>query len=152
MKSILGIIALSTSFFWSGTSYSAEQGTADEAVAMVQKSIAYMKENGREKTIADINKKGQFVDRDLYVVIYDMKGKNIAHAGNARMIGKELYENKDIDGKFFVKERIELAKSKGKGWQDYKFTNPAKNNVIEQKSMYIEKFEDLIFGCGIYKQ
>ena len=44
-----------------------------------------------------------------------------------------------------------LAKTKGKGWQDYKFTNPV-SKKIEQKSAYIEKVDDLIVGCGVYKK
>ena len=151
MKRRLVIAGLLFSFIFPGQSIAAEKGTAEEAQKMVQKTIEYMKAHGKEKTIAAVNAKGQFVDRDLYVVIYDMNGKAVAHAGNTKMVGKDLIENKDVDGKYFVKERIEIAKTKGKGWQDYKFINPAKDNVIEQKSMYIEKFNDLIIGCGIYK-
>jgi signal transduction histidine kinase len=56
----------------------------------------------------------------------------------------------DPDGKFYVKERIELAKTKGSGRQDYKFTNPS-TKKIENKTAYIEKIDNLIFGCGVYK-
>ncbi|MDE2428235.1 MAG: cache domain-containing protein [Burkholderiales bacterium] len=129
----------------------AEHGSADEAVAMVQKAIAYMKANGREKTLAEVNNlHGQFRDRDLYITINDLNGKNLAHGANAKMQGKDLIDLKDADGKFFMRERMELAKTKGKGWQDYKFVNPI-SKKIEQKSMYFEKHEDLIFNCGIYK-
>jgi cytochrome c len=58
---------------------------------------------------------------------------------------------KDMDGKAYVKERIEIAQTKGKGWQDYKFTNPV-SKKIEGKSAYIEKLDDLIIGCGVYKK
>ncbi|MDP1976487.1 cache domain-containing protein [Undibacterium sp.] len=126
-------------------------GTAAEAVAMVQKVIASIKANGREKTIADVNNlQGPFRDRDLYITINDMNGKNLAHGANAKMQGKDLLDLKDADGKLFVRERMELAKAKGKGWQDYKFVNPV-SKQIEQKSMYFEKYEDIIINCGIYK-
>lgn len=151
MKRQLAVAGLFLSLVFSAHGIAAEKGTAEEAQKMVQKTIEHMKANGREKTIDAVNARGEFVDRDLYVVIYDMKGRAVAHAGNAKMVGKELIDNKDVDGKYFVRERIEIAKTKGKGWQDYKFVNPAKNNVIEPKSMYIEKYEDLIIGCGIYK-
>ncbi|MBC3906879.1 cache domain-containing protein [Undibacterium umbellatum] len=126
-------------------------GTPAEAVAMVQKVIASIKANGREKTIADVNNlQGPFRDRDLYITINDMNGKNLAHGANAKMQGKDLLDLKDADGKLFVRERMELAKAKGKGWQDYKFVNPV-SKQIEQKSMYFEKYEDIIINCGIYK-
>jgi cytochrome c len=129
----------------------ADGGTADEAVAMVKSAITYYKENGRDKTIATINARQQFIDRDLYVVIYDMQGKNLAHGANARMVNKDLLEMKDMDGKPYMRERIDLIKAKGKGWQDYKFNNPV-SQKIEPKTMYVERYDDLIFGCGIYKK
>jgi signal transduction histidine kinase len=66
------------------------------------------------------------------------------------MIGKELIDMRDTDGKYFVKERVEIAKGKGSGWQDYKFMNPV-SKKIEPKSMYLQRYEDVIVGCGIYK-
>lgn len=130
-----------------------EHGSADEAVAMVQQVIASLKANGRDKTIAEVNNtvSGKFRDRDLYVTINDLTGKNLAHGANPKMQGKDLIDLKDADGKYFMRERIELAKAKGKGWQDYKFVNPV-SKQIEPKSMYFEKHEDLIVNCGIYKR
>ena len=127
-----------------------ERGTAKEALAMVQKTISAMKKNGVEATITEINKRdGQYKDRDLYVVVYSIDGKNLAHV-NPRMVGKDMIELKDADGKYFIKERLEMAKTKGSGWQDYKFVNP-ESKQIEPKSMYIEKYENVIVACGIYK-
>jgi cytochrome c len=152
MHQFLISIVLTSFIGLSGMTQAADQGTAAEAVAMVQKAIAYTKANGREKAFAEINKPdGQFRDRDLYVVVYDLNAKNIAHGANPKMIGKDLIEMRDADGKAFMKERVELIKAKGKGWQDYKFVNPV-SKQIEPKSMYLEKFEDLIFGAGIYKK
>ena len=55
-----------------------------------------------------------------------------------------------MDGKPFVKERVELAKSKGTFWQDYKFTNPV-TKKIEPKQMYCERLDDTAVCGGIYK-
>ena len=129
------------------------KGTAAEATAMVHKAIAHIKKAGRDKAFADFNNKsGPFTDRDLYVVVYDMKGKVLAHGANEKMIGKDVIDLRDNDGKYFVKERVEMM-SKGpdaKGWQDYKFMNPV-SRQIEPKSMYLQRYEDLIVGTGIYK-
>jgi cytochrome c len=151
MKSLFRVILLIVSFAVAGPTFGVDNGSKEEATAMVQKAIDYIKASGREKAFAEINnRKGKFVDRDLYVVVYDMKGKNLAHGGNAKMIGKDLIDMKDVDNKPFVQERVQIAKTKGKGWQDYSFLNPV-SQKIEPKSMYIEKFEDMIVGCGVYK-
>ncbi|MBX3621884.1 MAG: cache domain-containing protein [Rhizobacter sp.] len=125
--------------------------TADEATAMVKKGVAFIKANGKEKGYAEIsNKAGQFVDRDLYLVVYGLDGMVHAHGANEKMVGKNLIELKDVDGKPFVKERVELAQSKGTFWQDYKFTNPV-TKKIEPKRMYCEKLNDAVVCGGIYK-
>ena len=128
-------------------------GTAAEATAMVGKAIAHIKKVGRDKAFADFNNKsGPFTDRDLYVVVYDMKGKVLAHGANDKMIGKDVIELRDNDGKYFVKERVEMMSKSAdaKGWQDYKFMNPV-TRQIEPKSMYLQRYDDVIVGAGIYK-
>ena len=130
-----------------------KQGTKEEAVAMVDKAIAHIKKAGREKAFADFNNKnGPFTDRDLYVVVYDMKGKVLSHGANEKMIGKDVIDLRDVDGKYFVKERVEMMSKSpdAKGWQDYKFMNP-QTRQIEPKQMYLRRVEDMIVGCGIYK-
>ena len=148
-----GFAALLFAFGITNAAAQGAKGTAAEATAMVEKAIAFIKKHGREKAFAEFNNpKGQFTDRDLYVVAYDMKGKVLAHGANAKMIGKDVIDLRDVDGKFFVKERVEMM-SKGpnaKGWQDYKFMNPV-SRQIEPKSMYLARHEDIMVGCGIYK-
>ncbi len=129
----------------------ANNATAAEATAMVKKGVAFIKSSGKDKGYAEIsNKAGQFIDRDLYLTVYGMDGTVRAHGANEKMIGKNLIDLKDVDGKAFVKERVELASAKSTFWQDYKFTNPV-SKKIEPKSMYCEKLDDAIVCGGIYK-
>jgi signal transduction histidine kinase len=150
MKKIVAVLI--GSFFLVGIMISIGSASSkEEAKAMVEKAVAFYKANGKEKTFAEVsNLKGQFIKGDLYVFVYDLTGKCVAHGQNKVMIGKDLAELKDPDGKYFVKERLELAKTKGKGWQDYKFTHPITKKV-EQKVAWIEKVDEYIFGCGAYK-
>jgi cytochrome c len=135
-----------------GAAHAAEGGaTKAEAEAMVKKGIAFIKANGNEKGYAEITKKGgQFSDRDLYLVVYGLDGVVHAHGSNAKMVGKNLIDLKDIDGKAFVKERVELGKAKASFWQEYKFTNP-ESKKIEPKIMYCERLEQAVVCGGIYK-
>ena len=91
--------------------------TKDEAVAMVKSGIAFLKANGTEKGYTEIsNKEGQFRKDDLYLVVYGLDGKCLAHGSNAKQIGKDLIDLTDIDGKYFVKERVALAKANPGGF------------------------------------
>lgn len=153
MKKVLAVLVIGC--VWvagAGVAAAADMGTKDEAVAMVKKAVDFIKANGADKAYAEFsNPKGQFVDRDLYIAVYDMNGKCLAHGANVKMIGRDLIDNKDVDGKEFVKERVEMMKKQTSGWQDYKFRNPTSNQV-EPKAMYVERVNDVIVGCGIYKK
>ena len=86
----------------------------------------------------------------MYIFVFDMSGKTLAHGSNPKLLGKNMTDLKDADGKYFVRSFIEVANTKGKGWIDYKWINPV-SKAIEQKSSYIEKVGDVLVGCGIYK-
>ncbi len=128
-----------------------EFASKDEAIAMVKKGHAFIKANGKEKGYAAItDKKGAFVDRDLYLTVYGFDGKCLAHGANEKQVGRDLIDMKDIDGKPFVKERVDLGKAKGIFWQDYKFTNPM-SKKIEPKQMYCERLDETVVCGGVYK-
>jgi len=131
--------------------WSSGRATKDEAIAMVKKAVEYVKQNGAEKAYAAFDdKKGQFVDRDLYIVVYGTNGKVLAHGANAKLIGKDMNEAQDVDGKYYVKERLALAAKGSDFWQDYKFVNPV-SKKIEPKQMYCQPLTDTIVCGGVYK-
>jgi cytochrome c len=131
------------------TSFAAESGTIDEAIALVQKAKAYIKTNGNEKAYAAFsNPKGEFIDRDLYIFVFDKKGNTLAHGGNQRLIGKNLYELKDVTGLYSTQALLDVAQ-KGGGKSNFKFLNP-KTKAIEAKTGYSEMVGDVMVGSGAY--
>ncbi len=130
-------------------SQAGEHASRDEAVAMVKKGVAFWKENGDEKAFAAVTAK-KFADRDLYLVVYGLDGVVRAHGANEKMVGRNLMEFKDIDGKTFVKERVEMAQKEPSFWQDYKFTDPL-TKKIEAKQSYCERIGPNVMCGGIYK-
>jgi cytochrome c len=129
-----------------------DYATTKDAELMVHKAVQFLKKEGKEKALAAFSDtQGRFTYRDLYIMVYDMNGKCVAHGQKKERIGKNLIDDKDAGGKAFVRERIEIAKKHGKGWQDYKFQNPA-TGKIELKTSYFEREGDLIIGCGAYKK
>jgi cytochrome c len=154
MKHFLFAAALACSAAFAPTMVlaAADRGSADDCTALVKKGMAYLKANGAEKSYAAFNEpQGAFVDRDLYLFVFDMSGKMLSHGANKKLIDKDLSALKDADGKPFMKEFIDVVNKKGKGWVDYKWTHPT-TKAIEQKSTYIEKIDNTtVIGCGIYK-
>lgn len=124
-------------------------GTTQEAEAMVKKAVDFYKKNGKDKAIAEFQKKpGPFVDRDLYVTLYDLEGNALSHI-NPKMVGKNMMDLRDPNGKYHIKERLTKARTENSGWQDFSFFNPQTKRV-EPKKMYWEKHDNLVFAAGAY--
>jgi cytochrome c len=128
-----------------------ERAKPEDAKALLTKAMAHIKAVGRDKAFADfMTKPGPWVDRDLYITVFDLNGKTLAHGANARMVGKDNINLQDANGKFHIKERMEMAKAKGKGQQEFAFLNPM-TKQIEPKVMFFEKADDIVVACGSYK-
>ena len=148
-RALLGGLLASGLAGVAGPLWAAEPGKQD-AIDMVNKALAFHKANGREKTLAVLNKKdGEFVKGELYVFAYDLAGVVVAHPQNPKLVGKNMLEIPDQEGKFFRKDVQKVALTQGTGWVDYLYKNP-ETNKIERKSTYVQKADDIILVCGIY--
>jgi cytochrome c len=149
MKRIFRMLAAAGVALASLCASAGDVGTIDEARALVKKAIAYADKNGRDKAFDEFSKSpGPFVDRDLYIVVYDMDGLALAHP-NPKWRGKNMMEMRDQSGHNWVKERTELAKKAPSGLQDTQIFNPMTKKV-EPKRNYWERHGDLIFISGAY--
>jgi cytochrome c len=124
--------------------------TKADAEAMVAKAVAYLKANGPEKSYNEFTNGTAFRDRDLYVIVYDLTGKNLAHGANAKLVGKDLIGMKDPDGILLNKMLVDLAKEKGKGWSgEFKFRNPTTES-LQRRVVYVERVGETFVGTGIF--
>jgi hypothetical protein len=116
----------------------ADPATPEEAKALAERAAAHFREVGPEKAIADFNDAaGGYVDRELFVVVYDPANKIQGSYGVPVLRGKDATLLKDVDGKEFGKDIIALAKSPGSGWAEYRMTNPLTHKVALKRSWVI---------------
>jgi methyl-accepting chemotaxis protein len=129
-----------------------EHGSAEEAIAMVREGVAFCRQHGRDKLIAEVNKlaQGRFVDRDLYLMVIDADSSVfLAHGNNPRTLGSGP-QSRDVDGKPFVLQMTQLARQRGEGWIDYKWAHPVTNEILT-KSTFVHRAGDVVVACGIYR-
>ena len=127
------------------------KGTTEEAESLVKRAIAHIKKHGREKAFVDIsNKNGEFVNRDLFVFVYDTHGTCLAHGRNTEKIGENMIDFRDPDGRFIVRERIEAANTTQTAWQTIRSVNPA-TKELERKAIFTERLDGLLISSGAYK-
>lgn len=126
----------------------------DDAKSLVEKAAAFVKSNGRDQALAAFsNPSGGFTDGELYIYVLDAKdGKltMLAHGVNKALIGKPQLDMKDADGKAFNHETASIAKTKGEGWVEYKWPNPATKKIAVKVS-FVKLVDGMIIGAGVYK-
>jgi len=129
-----------------------EQHVLQRVQRLVEEGIAYYRQHGSAAAFVEFNKpNGQFSRGDLYLFAIDLNGKCLAHGAKAELIGTDMLDQADVDGKKFVKEFVNVAKTKGEGWVDYKW--PYKQTgEVEPKISYVRRIDgtDLFVGCGFY--
>ena len=83
--------------------------------------------------------------------VYDLEGKVLAHGVRRELVGVARWTAKDPDGKPWIQDWTKLVKEKGNGWIEYKELNPAQNNKVMKKASFVELFNGMVIGAGIYE-
>ena len=138
-----------------GTVSLLKAASLEEAKALGVKAATYIKANGKDKGVAEVNNpKGQFVKGDLYVTVTAFDGRLLAHPMQPQLVN--LAQNpatvKDATGKLFVQESTEIAKTKGSGWVTFSWTNPGTGKVQPGK-YWVQRVEgmDMYTMCGVFQ-
>jgi len=131
----------------------ANEPTEKDAIAMAERGAAMVKAKGKDEVMKRISAKDpDFVQGSLYIDMRDVKtGIVLAHPYNPSIVGKDLTDVPDANGKKYRREIIELAASKGKGWVDYMYKNPT-SGKIEPKTTYILLVDGVVLEAGLYKK
>lgn len=131
----------------------AAEPTEKDAIAMAERGAAMVKAKGKEEVMKRITAKDpDFVQGSLYIDMRDVKtGIVLAHPYNPSIVGKDLTDVPDANGKKYRREIIELAVAKGKGWVDYQYKNPT-TGKIEPKTTYILLVDGVVLEAGLYKK
>jgi signal transduction histidine kinase len=130
------------------------QGTAAEAKAMLQKTVAAVKAD-KAKTLDLINKgEGGFLDRDLYPFCFNLSdGKIVAVANpNAKqLIGTDVKALKDPTGKVYGPDLYAGAKEGQVNEVSYMFPKPGADKTPVPKVSFVTAVAGLRCGVGYYK-
>ena len=140
----------------SSTAFAQGQGTADEAKAMLTKTVSALKAD-KAKTLDLINEgKGGFLDRDLYPFCFDLSdGKSVAVASpnSKQTLGMDVRTIKDGTGKLIGPE-LYAAGQKPEGQiteVSYMWPRTGSDKTPVSKVSFVTKVGDLGCGVGYYK-
>lgn len=122
--------------------------TPDKAVDLVKDGYEFMKKHGLTAAVNEFSSRQTDSYRygDLYLIVWDMKGKVVANGVNLDTVGTNQWDIKDEDQKLFVQDLIQKA-DKGGGWIDVKLKNAFQSIYVEKIDLGTDSF---VIGAGLY--
>jgi signal transduction histidine kinase len=143
---LIGVLVMAC--IMAGGAFAWDYGTKDEAKAMAERAARFYTENGKSRAFqAFQNGTDGFKDRDLYVFVYSDAGTCVSHGANPAMIGRNLIDLVDGDGKLLIREIVAV---KTAGWVMFQWRNP-QNHEIQPKASYVVRAGEYLFGVGAYE-
>ncbi|MDD5335632.1 MAG: methyl-accepting chemotaxis protein [Rhodoferax sp.] len=128
-----------------------QQGSAEEAIALVQRCVAQRRRSASVSAfLRDITHPSQgFHDRDMYVFVLNAGGTYLAFGGNPGKVGTRVQDIAGVDGDGLL-AAIAAQAEREPGWVEYDITNPTTGRV-QTKMSFVQKLDDMLIGCGVYK-
>ncbi|AYH43629.1 cache domain-containing protein [Azoarcus sp. DN11] len=130
--------------------YYTPNASIELAKSMLWRAVHELKVHGDHAFERFNSLNGGFVQDDLYVFVVGLEDELVyAHGGSPRQVGRKAGELVDAKGKYFIREMIALARSKGEGDVRYAWRNPA-NLKVENKHSYVVRVGKYLVGAGAY--
>jgi signal transduction histidine kinase len=127
------------------------QGTADEALNLANRAHALVQSVGFDeafKVFHDLQ--GDYVDRDLYVFVFDRQGVYRAMGADINRVGSSLFDAPGVDAQQLLEDAWHRCEQGG-GWVEYNIINLVTNDVRGKSSYVLPLTDDLLIGCGAYR-
>ena len=126
---------------------------ADQAVALVEQGAAFLRARGKAELIRRINARDpRFYRGTLYLHLRDARtGVTLAHPVHRWLVGQDLTDVPDASGRKYRREIVELAASRGKGWVEVIYKNPADGHAVPTR-LYIARVGDVVLESGIDRE
>ncbi len=126
---------------------------AKQTMALVDQAASLLQSKGTEAFTEFRKKDSKWLKDDTYIFVFKMNGIELFHPIEPELEGKNIVDLKDVNGKAYVQETIETAKTQGSGWIDYMLPKPGESKP-SKKISYFKKVkvgeETFIVGSGFY--
>jgi methyl-accepting chemotaxis protein len=126
------------------------QGSADEAMTLLEQAKAHVAAVGREQAFQDFHDaEGGFIDRDLYIFSIDRGGIFDVMGANSSLVGQSVLAVPGLNNEFV--EEVWAAADSGGGWVAYEVVHPISGQVTSKESCIAALEDGTLLGCGVYR-
>ena len=124
-------------------------------VEEVEAAAELLQQEGRAAFVTLRDPKSRFFFHDTYMFVITEKGIELVNPAFPALEGRNLWDMQDINGKYMVREFIELARKKGEGWVTYFWPKPGAPQMPVKKVTFVKKVlvdkEPMIVAAGMYE-
>lgn len=105
-----------------------------------------------EENIKNVLRQIRFNDGSGYYFAYRLDGTKVLYADDPKTEGNNLLNFKDEEGRYVIKDMIEIVSEDGEGFYEYKWTKPNEVENNYKKISFVKYFEplDIFIGTGLY--
>ena len=130
----------------------AETAPPDEARSLLDGALAEIRTQGLEKAIKDFNAGGRWKQERAYLVAVQLDGKVLANSANGKLPGHNMLGAKDANGRLFIQQAIQVARTSGSGQVDLRWGHPATRRLSDA-TMFVRRVpgQDVYVGSLVFK-
>lgn len=139
-------LALAASAAW------AEAPPPEVARSLLDGALAEIRAQGLEKAVKGFNAGGKWKQERAYLVAVQMDGTVLANSANGKLPGNNMLEARDANGRPFVKQAIQVARTSGSGQVDLRWGHPATRRLSDA-TMFVRRVPDqeVYLGTLVFK-
>jgi cytochrome c len=126
---------------------------AKQVEALVDEAAALIEAKGDAAFDEFRTKESEWYRGETYIFVDDMHGTALVNPASPGLEGTNILDMKDLNGKAFVREMIQMLEGKESGWIEYMWPKPGETEPSNKMS-YVKRVQlgdrTLIVGSGIY--
>ncbi|MBR0801605.1 cache domain-containing protein [Bradyrhizobium jicamae] len=152
-RSILWVLFIAVATAGLGLAFAGTPESNSERVKkLAADGAALIASEGIEKACKMLRvRNGPYFQGEYYVFVFDFTGVWRCYPPHPEAEGQSIIDLRDSDGRPLVRDMISLAKERGEGWLDYRWTDPV-TSKIELKSTFVKRVPgaELLAASGYY--
>ena len=132
--------------------WAADTPTQSDVQQLALKAAAFVKDKGIDAARDAFDAAGEFKYGEIYVNVMSDKGIRLIYPPTPAVVNVDVIDAQDVDGKYLIKDMLELARTKGEGWTQYRWTNPT-TKKIQEKVTFVKAVPErnAVVYVGVYK-
>jgi cytochrome c len=124
-----------------------------EIMSKVKKAVDLLNEEGAEAFPKFKGNQSEFIFSGTYVWIHALDGTSLMHPIKPELVGTNILNLRDKDGKMFIKEMNHVADNEHGAWVAYNWPKPGSDDDSIKVSYVRSATVDgkpVVVGCGVY--